>query len=437
MIEAEIQELLKSLREEQRHHLASVIEKNWNKTVLDYSASLFKYSPVNSVEPELLNAIRTVLLRYNYSQTDTDSILQSFIKYRVVQTAHHVDICNTPRMYTINWLTTRGLPQNAWYLVFAFSGIPFGNASRPGCIKYSNHSLDQVINSDSNLYPILKKDLENSKNDREHSLMRISLVPSSMQDEIVYGSKITEKTIEVANSLSFELKEKFNTPILDQDYSSFALNTSCNIEKELLQINKSCYLDINEISKEYLLQILKNKDHIVTKILCNNEVRSILAPVIPTEAIFYNTYKNNDGRLKQESIFLNKDGFSDNKLNLKPNADEIVKALVEDRLCPGLFLTYLIFMFVNGVRTLGSFVAAEYLPIYKEKLIATGIMKEYNLENIPEDNLTTGMLPDLELEQITSIDILLGTKWKPDPNMLYGELLVTLMSVLYGRDFTK
>lgn len=437
MVKAGIENLIKTLRDEHKDHLASVIEKNWDKTILDYSGSLYDYKPSILVEPELINAIKIVLTDYGYSPTDQDSISESFEKYRVIQTAQHLDICNTPRMLLINWLSTRGLPKDCWYLAFAYSGIPYSNGSRPGAIKFSNTPLDQIINNDSNLYKTINADLNNSKLHRDHDLQRISLIPSNMQDEIGYRSTIKDRTLKIIEGLTPSLNKYFKTPNINSDYSIYALNISRDIEREILNIEKTAYLDINEITTQYLLQVLKNPNHIVTKILCDKETRSILAPVIPTEAIFYASYLK-DGKFKQESIFLTADGFTKSKYySLKANSSDIIDSLNNDRLCPGLFSTYLVFKFINGARCLGSFVAAEYLPIYKEKLIATGILKDYNIESVPTDNLTTGMLPDKNLEQITTIDILLGTEWKPNENMLYGELLLSLMDVLYGRDFTK
>lgn len=432
-----IDNLLKTLREERKDHLANVIVANWDKTILDYSVSLYKYKPVIDVEPELINAIKTVLNQYNYSLSDLESILESFKKYRIIQTAQHLDICNTPRMMLINWLSTRGLPQDCWYLAFAYSGIPYSNGSRPGAIKFANTPLDKIINKDTDLYKTINADLNNSKLHREHELMRISLVPSNMQDEIGYRSTIKDRALNIIKNLTPDLSRYFKIPTINSNYSVYALNTSRDIEREILNIKKTAYLDINEITTQYLLQVLKNPNHVVTKILCDQETRSILAPVIPTEAMFYASYLK-DGKFKQESIFITNDGFTKSKYyKLNTNAEDIINALNNDRLCPGLFLTYLVFKFINGARCLGSFVAAEYLPIYKEKLIATGILKDYNIESVPTDNLTTGMLPDKSLEQVTAIDILLGMDWKPNENMLYGELLLNLMDVLYGRDFTK
>lgn len=432
-----IQNLLETLRMENKLHLANVIEQNWDKTVSEYSASLYNYVPVNTVEPELINALQTVLTKYKYSKEDSDEIINSFIKYRVVQTAHHLDIINTPRMLTINWLTTAGLPKDAWYLVFAYSGIPYSNASRPGCLKFSNTELDKIISVDSNLYNQINTDINNSKLHRDHELQRISLIPSNMQDEIAYRSCVKDRTINTINSLTPELGQYFTVPNVESSYPVFALNTNKNIEREVLDLQNSAYLDINEITTQYLLQILKNPNHIVTKILCDKVARSNLANQIPTEAMFYGSYLK-DGKFKQVSIFITNDGFSKSKYyNLETTPEKIIDALNNDRLCPGLFLTYLVFKFINGARCLGSFVAAEYLPAYKEKLIATGLLENYNLESIPTDNLTTGMLPDKSLEQVTAIDILLGTEWKPNVDMLYGELLLSLMDVLYGRDFTK
>lgn len=436
MLESKIQSLIAELENEHKYHLANVISNNWNKTILEYSQNLYTYKPVISVEKELEAAIKKTALVYGHTQDEVNSIYKSFEQYRTVQTAHHADIVNTPRMLLINYLASRGLPQDAWYLVFAFSGIPFTNASRPGCIKWSKHELSDVIDTTSPLYSKIKNDFINAQKDKPSELMRLSLFPAKEQDEIVYQSTITDKLTQTIASLHERLKVHFTKPEMT-DYTTYALTTCRNIESKILGIQKSAYLDINTIAKEYLLLILQKDNHIVLDILFNPAVRSKIASSIETEAIFYKTFQDKNGKTRQESIFLRDDGYHANKTTINWTKQGIIDELQNGRLCPGLFLTYFIFKFINGVRCLGSFVAAEYLPVYKEKLLASGIMDNHLLKTVPTDNLTTGMLPNKELEQITAIDILLGSAWEPDENMLYGELLTTLMTVIYGRDFTK
>lgn len=436
MLESKIQSLIAQLENEHKYHLANVIKNNWDKTILEYSKGLYDYKPHIIVEKELEKAIKKTALSYGYTLDQAVELYKSFEKYRTVQTAHHADIVNTPRMLLINWIATRGLPQDAWYLVFSFSGIPFINASRPGCIKWSKHELSDVIDNRSPLYSKIKSDFANAQKDKPSELMRLSLFPSKNQAEIVYQSKVGKKLIQTIESLNPKLKDYFTKPETT-DYNTYALNTLQKIECHILGIEKSAYLDINTITKEYLLLILEKDNHIILDLLFNTHVRSKIASSIETEAIFYKTYQDQNGNTRQESIFLRDGGYYANKTTIDWTKQGIIDELQNGRLCPGLFLTYFIFKFINGVRCLGSFVAAEYLPVYKEKLLASGIMDNNLLKTIPTDNLTTGMLPDKEMEQVTAIDILLGTHWNPDTNMKYGELLTTLMGVIYGRDFTK
>ena len=106
----------------------------------------------------------------------------------------------------------------------------------------------------------------------------------------------------------------------------------------------------------------------------------------------------------------------------------LIKEIKERRLCPALLTGFLALVFLNEFKCFGSFRQVEYLPIYQEKLNKLKFMKEFNIEKIPTANLTTGVFNFNT--KIFPIDILLGEKFTPNENILFGELLLPMKNIL-------
>lgn len=415
-LEAEIGKLVENLRQQGKSYLSSDIEKNWSKTVLEYSKELWNFNDETKIENELLNAFVKEWQRIGMEEGDIEKAKNSFLKHRTIQTAPHLGLTESARMLTVNWLSTRGLPPDAYYLVGMFSGIPFSNLTKPGCLNFSNaHRISEII-SDSDVVDTEQK---------------ISLFPSILQDRIVYGSTIPEKMVGVISNLNPEIKKYFTTPTIGESYTKYALGSVAKIEKEILNIKNAIYFDINEVIRNYLLEVLKNDSHIIYKILFNNEYRSKIENEFGDEAIlFYGTYLSSKYE-SMEKLYIKNGTLHGQHHDIEITPENIIEKIESGSLCPGLFLVYLILTFINHIQCLGSFAQAEYLPRYGGGLLKTGIFDSDSIKNAPVNNLTTGMLADPDLHDITPLDILLGSKWNPDENMYFGELLLGIENLLY------
>ena len=149
------------LKKERKTHLAEEISKNWNKTLLQYSKDINSYKTQKPLEGILREALALEFKRLNYSGRDTLKIINYLAKHRILQTTSHTSPANTPRFFFIDWVHSLSISKTDYFPVAMFSGVPFSNWTRPGRL----HKKDGDIN----------------------------LIPSSMQDALVYGSKISEK----------------------------------------------------------------------------------------------------------------------------------------------------------------------------------------------------------------------------------------------------
>ena len=163
-LKSEILGIVRELNASGKHYLAKCIEKNWNKSALSYSKEINVWGPKEPMEKEIVHAFQSELSRLNTTQKETDKIIASLNKNRVLQTAPHLGVTSNPRMLCLEWLGSLGVPNTGYCISAPFSGIPFSNASRPGRINKKSES--------------------------------INLFPSTMQNALVYRSKIKMLSLE-------------------------------------------------------------------------------------------------------------------------------------------------------------------------------------------------------------------------------------------------
>ena len=75
----------------------------------------------------LRDAFRKELVRIGAD--NIEKILASLEKRRVLETAPHLGATENPRMLCINWLGSLGVPNDEYYVVGMYSGIPFSSMS--------------------------------------------------------------------------------------------------------------------------------------------------------------------------------------------------------------------------------------------------------------------------------------------------------------------
>lgn len=415
--DAKIQSLISHLRAIHKPFLAQDIENHAYKTIREYANELWSFKNEKEIEPILLASFEKELERIGYTKEATSQIATSFAKYKTIQTAPHLGLTESARMLTVNWMSSRSLPEDAHYLVGMFSGVPFSNLTKPGSLNWSMHHAWEEVTGEK----------------KEDSQTRLSLFPSTKQDALVYGSTIPEKMCGRMKMLKEPLQNFYTQPILGASYTAYALMHCAKLESQILGLNsKGVYFDINEVIREYMLNVLTDTNHFIYKIFFDPLVRTQIVTAFGSDiTMFYAPYISGTKYESMEKILLTNELLCGEHTSLPFDQKILLEKLQDRTLCPGLFLVYTILTFINHIQCLGSFAQAEYLPEFKMKWSETKLFADKDLAEAPVNNLTTGMVPSTQFHDVTPLDILLESDWQPDETMRFGEFLFGIENLLY------
>ena len=401
-IKTEIEAIVSALKKEGKIYLAQAINENWRKTMLDYSAGINDYKTDRPMENIFKKALSLELKRLSYNNKEILEIIKSMEKHRVLQTSPHISPAQKPRYFFIDYLSSLALQKNEYYFVAMFSGVPFSNKTRPGRL---------------------------SKDDGD-----INLIPSSMQDALVYQSKINEKIIENISKLEPKIKKFLPQARVGDSYTAWALKTVKKIEKDFLH-GKPIFFDFNEVAKNYLLLALKDLRHPLTKLLFYLENVKKLEELFKDEVFFYRPAQNTKYKTL-ESYYLKSGALQSNKNKIVLTKENLARELAKNRLCVGLPLGFLIYSFLNNFLCEGSFAQTEYMPMYNKKLLK--ITAFVNLiKSAPSGILTTGgFKEDLS---VTPLDLRLGKKVDLNKykKTLFGEAILAIKDVLLNQNYSS
>jgi hypothetical protein len=398
-LKEEIESIVITLKSSGKINLAKIIEENWDKTLLEYSKNLHSYKTSQPLEDIFKKALSMELVRLGYQKKNIDSILKYIEKNRTVQTASHISPGGKPRFFFIDWLDSLSLSKKDFFLVAMFSGVPFSNKTRPG--------------------RLCKKDGD------------INLIPSLMQDELVYRNKIPKKMVEVVEGLPPKLKNLVPEAKEGYSYTAWALKSSQNLEGKFLQ-GQPVLLDFNEVTSNYLLLAIKDSRHPVSKIFFSKKERSLTVKNFKEMVFFYGPVRKGK-YIEMENFFL-KDGYLESPSRKIPLTPKTLGKELENGLCPGLIVGFLIFSFLNHFQCSGSFAQVEYLPLYRDKFAKFPFLKKNKVKDASAESLTTGGFSfnvGLHL-----LDIYLGEKFNPNPNALFGEAIFAIKDVLLHQNYS-
>src|SRR3989338_6258639 len=171
------------------------------------------------------------------------------------------------------------------------------------------------------------------------------------------------------------------------------------------------------------------------KIFFDPKTRDEFMGAFPDEIMFYAPVEH--GKYEEMEIFFRHGNVLNSRSRKIPldTPETLVKELSEGRLCSALLPGFLVLAFLNQFKCFGSFAQVEYLPVYQEKLSRLSFLRTFKIESVAASNLTTGFFPGGE--NLYPLDILVASKkFKPDKNLLFGELLADMKDALLGSYFT-
>lgn len=397
----EVLALISTLKESGKEALAAKIEANWQKTLLSYSKSLSTHKASRPIEKILVQAFSKELARLNYKKSEVSKILGYLGRHRFLQTTPHIAVAEKPRFFFINYFSSLGLSKNDFYPVAMFSGIPFSNKTRPG----------RLCKSDGD----------------------VNLIPSSMQDDLVYGSKITPEIYKNISNLEPALLKLLPKAKLGMDFTIWAIKATQKLEQKFLR-GKPVFFDFNEVMRHYFLLALEDPVHPITRLLFFAEARSQLERAFENEIFFYRPYLN--GKFAEtDSYHLQNGALQSKKNKIILTKESLKRELRENNLCVGLPLGFLVYSFLNEFLCGGSFAQTEYLPIYKEKFSSIPFLKNI-IAKSPTGALTTGgFKDDIGLHPL---DLHLGKKvdLKKYEQTLFGEAILAVKDVLLYQNYS-
>lgn len=426
-MEDNLSEFLQKLNNDGKEVLANTIVNFGHLSINKYSEKLWAYNSSIPFEPALKEAFRKEFDRVGIEKSEQEKIIVSLEKYRTVQTAPHTGFHNSARLLTSHAIALASIPEDAYYICATFSGIPYGNDSYPGAFTFTKkYDFRDVLDNDE-----LIKEAEKKQSDRERDLgddgyNRLSLYPARDRDMLVYKSTINEVYKKYFPAFKSPIKDIL---ISDESMTKDMLYTDKRILSHIFSDKKIICVDKNEIVSNYLQIVLRDKEHFMYKIFFDKDVHEKIIQIFSTDEHFFYHSRENGTSERGEHAYIENLVLKSKSLNEEITPDILIEKLENGKLCPGIFIGFTIFAFLNGFQCFGSFKQVGYLTRYKNIWMENNLLP-FDIKNVVTDGLTTGGIPDEKFRKLTPIDILLGSEWKIDNEEKFGEYLLAIKDVL-------
>lgn len=422
-----LSELLQKLKTDGKEVLANTISNFGNLSIKEYSEKLWTYSSNISFEPALKEAFRKEFDRVGIEKFEQEKILISLEKYRTVQTAPHTGFHDSARLLTSHSIALASIPEDAYYVCATFSGIPYGNDSYPGALTFTKkYDFRDIIENAE-----LIKEAEKKQSDRERDLLddgynRLSLYPARDRDMLVYKSTTNEVYKKYFPTFKSPIKDILKN---DESITKNMLYTNQKIFSQIFPNKKIICVDKNEIVSNYLQIVLRDKEHFMYKIFFDKDMHEKIIKIFSTDEHFFYHSREDGTSERGEHAYIENFVLKSKSLNEEITPDTLIDKLKNGKLCPGIFVGFTIFAFLNGFQCFGSFKQVGYLTLYKNMWLENNLLP-FDIKNVVTNSLTTGGIPDEKFRKLTPIDILLGSEWKVDNKEKFGEYLLAIKDVL-------
>ena len=419
-----------ALQKAKRPELARILSGAWDLPLAEYSKSLWQtLSETPSMEIELRQAFEAEFCRIGFNEKQAKRYSTELERTRVLQTATHLTASEGPTFLALHYLALLGMPQGNTYFVGSYSGVPFANAAWSGCLNFSNRiDLDSVISVDAPGFAELKR--ADKDRVRDSSDRRISLIPGKMRDTRVFKSSIPEKMADLMTYFSKPILEISPKAKKGDDFTKWASNFCTKQLGNIFPSKSVIYFDLNEVISKYLELVISNSNHPIYKLFFDNAVRNSVFAVFPSDTPLFTVNVNNKNKMRQESVVLNGDELYSQNYRMKLTPENLINEIKSGALCPGLFIGFTAFSFVNGFVCFGSFEQVEYLADFKKKWMALDLLDNEIVHNSNTSAFTSGRCVDDSGEGIFPLDMLFGLEIKFNENQTVQELLEPLLSRL-------
>ena len=418
------------LQNAKRPVLADILGKLWELPLVEYADTLWEnpaYSP--PMEKELLDAFEREFCRTGLSLEQAQEYCASLEKTRILQTATHLTATEGPTFLALHHLALLGMPPQETYFVGAFSGVPFANSAWSGCLNYSKHfDLEALIAPQAPEFAELKRsDADRSRDSAER---RISLIPGKMRDALVFQSRIPEKLVNLLPYFAEPIRKISPAAACGGDFTVWASQFCANQLRQIIPEKSLCYFDLNEVIRNYLLNVLQNSAHPLHCILFDRKIRERVFAEFPADTPLFYVEVLHKNKTRQEKVIIQGEMLISQNYQLELSQQNIIHELETGRLCPGLFLVFTALSFINGLICFGSFEQVEYLAEFKRRWLKLDLLEEELVRTVNISALTSGRCVDEAVTVVHPLDLLLGLEWSFPENITVGELMKPLLGRL-------
>jgi len=406
---------------------SKVLLRNFDVPVGEYMCKLREYSPPNPLECELRMAFLAELRRIGVSGKDLEEAISLIEHTRTLQTIAHTTLTNGPGFLGANWLASLGGTNGSTCISATISGIPFNNESRPGCLNFgADRKISDFI---MQTYP-KRRALETANQQRAKytPTERISITSGNRRSS-VYSSLTSDFTKDIISYFSPAISKYVSKNINLNDFTAFALSFSSILDSEVLN-RKMIYLDLCSVVAKYLYLIFENESHPITRFCFNKTYLENMILVLGNQPLFSNSGVNAE---PFSQFFYQDSSISNGSEVIKWEVSAIRLLLLDKKLCPSLFLTYMVISFVNGFQCYGGFNQVEYLKKFKTYLCTIKLFADYNIDKVPTDSLTVGRILDVRNSNVYPLDTLFGKEAVLDPQVSFGKFATPTIIYKMGQ----
>tara|TARA_Y100001970_G_C14061012_1_gene764160 strand:+ start:6 stop:977 length:972 start_codon:yes stop_codon:yes gene_type:complete len=317
------------------------------------------------------------------------------------------------------------MPSEYTYFVGAYSGVPFSNSAWSGCLNYSNRfELEDIISKMYKGFSELKKsEYDRSRDSKER---RVSLIPSNMSNQLVFQSKIPEKLVTKIDYLADPIRKLMPFAVKGKNFSTWATKFCSNQLRYIIKDKSILYFDINEVVRNYLIKVLKNKDHPLYAIFFHSKTRKEILRIFTSDIPFFSIVNFHNNKYRQEPVFIKNGVLTSRSYQIKLSSEKIILELQKGILCPGLFLVFTSLCFLNGMVCFGSFNQVEYLSDFKSKWQKIDLLEKELVNSVNASSFTSGLCIDDSFNKIFPLDLILGLNWKFNDNIKMGDFIKPL-----------
>lgn len=422
-------DIISALKSANRAQFAAIAGEFWHSTLEEYSSTLYTNLPQPAIEPELISALEQECQRLGYTGETLKNISGSLERLGVLQTTTHLCISEGPTFFAAHQMATRAFPTNEYYIVGAFSNVPFSNSAWPGCFNYSSqYSVQHILDENCPGFNDFLRAEKNRRKDTDE--MRLSVTTGTFRDARVYRAELPNKLLQIQPFFTPSIEHI--TPALNNEksFSRWALGCAEKQMRQILGHNKIVYIDLNEVLVNYLQQVLLNTRHPLYRLFFDASTQHEVLSVFGKQLAIFTIPVERRSKWKQENLYLHGTTLSGHSHSLEFDQESLIAGLQSGYFCPTVFLCFMILSFINGIKCLGGFNQIEYLQLYQQKLKDIHWLDQDLVQSAMLTGLTSGRTVDAQGQAVFPLDIFLGSPWEAQESQLIGDWFHPLIAKL-------